>query len=880
MRWLQRLFHKSSAERELDQELRFHLEQQILDNLAAGMSPEEARRDALIKLGGIERVKEEVRDTRWERHVDNIVRDFRCAIRNLRKDSRSTLIAILALALGIGACTVVFSVVYNVFVNALPYKNFSRSVIFKIQNLENAGGWRGRDFFYPEEFRAFREQNHVFEEMMATARERVSYDDGKSVRYWPFGATVTSNTFDFLGVEPLLGRTISQEDAKLGTPPVFVMNYRLWQTEFAGDPKILNTSFILNGMPTILVGIMPQQFNAFDSSYWVAASDDTVGGTLIGRLKPGIGVRGAAADLDAIAHRLQKVDPKGRFPEKFAIVAEPLLDRLIGGFRKTLYSLLAAVLLLLLIACSNVASLLLARATAREREMAMRSALGATRGRLVRQLLVESFVLAAAACGAGCVLAYFALRIVVALIPAGTLPDESVIRINGPVLLLSMGAMIVTTILCGLAPALHVVRSDLQPRLAGSGKGVGGSFRHEKLRAGLVVSEVALSILLLIGAGLLLHSFFVLTRVDLGFDPKNVLYFELNLPRTYNTDVPGSREKKNELTRQLLDRLRAMPGVISVAESNQHPPLMYEWSDIIIPGRPHAERWETRFESVSEGYFQILGLPLVRGRFLSGDDVTVARDVMVVNQAFAREYFPNEDPIGHKVKLAFLDQPFLDAPHDTYFEIVGIVRDYKTRNRENPAWESFPEVFFPYSVQGYSWRTFMARTAVVPNSLLKNVGQEVRALDPAVRIAESGTLEGALREYYRGPQFELATLAAFALTGLLLVVIGIFSVMAYTVSLQTHEIGVRMALGAQQTDILRLVLVKGFRLVMAGILFGLLASYVLTRFLASEISGVSTTDPWTFVGVVAIVVFVGLAACLVPARSAARVDPIVALRYE
>jgi len=468
----------------------------------------------------------------------------------------------------------------------------------------------------------------------------------------------------------------------------------------------------------------------------------------------------------------------------------------------------------------------------------------------------------------------------VALIPAGTLPDESVIRINGPVLLLSMGATIVTTILCGLAPALHVMRSDLQPRLTGSGKGVGGSFRHGKLRAGLVVSEVALSILLLIGAGLLLRSFFVLTRVDLGFDPKNVLYFELNLPRTYNTDVPGSREKKNELTRQLLDRLRAMPGVISVAESNQHPPLMYEWSDIVIPGRPHAERWETRFESVSEGYFQILGLPLVRGRFLSGDDVTVARDVMVVNQAFAREYFPNEDPIGHKVKLVFLDRPFLDAPHDTYFEIVGIVRDYKTRNHENPAWESFPEVFFPYSVQGYSWRTFMARTAVDPNSLLKNVGQEVRALDPAVRIAESGTLEGALREYYRGPQFELATLAAFAVTGLLLVVIGIFSVMAYTVSLQTHEIGVRMALGAQQTNILRLVLVKGFRLVTVGILLGLLASYVLTRFLASEISGVSTTDPWTFVAVVAIVVLVGLAACLLPARSAARVDPVVALRYE
>ncbi len=422
------------------------------------------------------------------------------------------------------------------------------------------------------------------------------------------------------------------------------------------------------------------------------------------------------------------------------------------------------------------------------------------------------------------------------------------------------------------------MRRDLQPSLASSGKGIEGSFRHDNLRAGLVIGEVALSIILLICAGLLMRSFLVLTRVDLGFNPRNVLYFQLN-PAMY-ANYADSRERKNALTRQLLERLRAVPGVISASESVQQPPLKYDWSDTIIPGRPHAERWETRFESISEDYFQTLGVPLLRGRYISEHDVTEARYVMVVNEAFARQYFPNADPLQHKVKLEILDRTFLDAPHDTYFEIVGIVHDYKTRDYDSPSWQNFPEVFFPYSVQGFSWRTFLARTAVDPNSLLKNIGQEVQALDPSVGITASGTLEASLQEFYRGPQFELVVLAAFAGIGLILVVIGIFSVMAYAVSLRAHEIGIRVALGAQQTNILRLVILNGLHLIWPGILIGLLASCALTRFLASQISGVSATDPWTFAAVVTLVLLVGLAACLFPARRAASVDPLVVLRYE
>jgi len=493
---------------------------------------------------------------------------------------------------------------------------------------------------------------------------------------------------------------------------------------------------------------------------------------------------------------------------------------------------------------------------------------------------MESFVLAAGASAAGGVSAYFGLKVVVALIPAGTLPQETVIHMNAPVLLLSLGLTLLTTILCGLAPALHLTRGDLQPRLNMKQQGVGGSFRHGKLRASLVVTEVALSIVLLIGAGLLMRSFFVLTHVDLGFDPRNIGYFRLDLPATYNTDVPHSREKKNALTRQLLDRLHALPGVISVAESMNTPPLNYDFSDTIIPGKPHSERWETRYEMCSEGFFATLGIPLLRGRFFSEDDVTAARAVMVVNEAFSRQYFPDEDPIGHTVKLEVLDRAFLDTPHNTYFEVIGIVGDYKTRTYDHPSWENFPEAFIPYSVQGSSWRMFLFRTAMDPGVLLKNVSHEVTALDPAVRTADAGTLQGSLHEFYRGPQFELVTLSAVAAVGLLLVVIGIFSVMAYTVALRTNEIGIRMALGAQHTSILRLILLNGLRLVAAGGLIGLLASAGLTRFLASQISGVSVTDPWTLTAAVVLVMLVGLAACLFPARRATRVDPLVALRYE
>lgn len=816
--------------------------------------------------------------------LDGIRHDFVYASRSLATDLRSSIIAILALALGICASTVVFSFVYNAIFQPVPYKGLQRLVVFKIQNLINAGGWKERDYFFATEVRAFREQNHIFEEMMVYARRRDYYNDGKFVRYLPWGAAVTANTFDYLAIKPQFGRGITPDDGKPGAPPVFVMSFRLWQTEFGGAPNLLGKVFILGDRPTTLVGILPKHLEPLGASYWVPARPDNSepslsGAQPIGRLKPGVSLRAAAADLNEIAHRLQKEAPAGVFPERFTIVPEYFADSLIGSFKGTLYALLGAVLLLLLVACSNVANLLLARATSRELEIAMRAVMGASRVRLIRQLLMESLLLAVTASAAGWALAFFLLKVLVALIPAGTLPSETLVRLNAPVLLLSFGATVLTALVCGLAPALHVVHSDLQPQLSGSGKGAGTSGRSGKLRNVLVVSQVAFSIVLLVGAGLFMRSFLVLTRVDLGFNPKNIFYFRLD-PTMYaqSRDYSERRTRQNALTRRLLEELRAMPGVESASESVQEPPLNYEWSDTIIPGRPHAERWETRFDVCSEDYFRVLGVPLLKGRLFSEDDLSAARLVMVVNQAFANQYFPNQEPLGQRVKLDVLDRPFLGGPHDAYFEVVGVVRNYKTRG--DNSWQDYPEVFIPYSIQAFSWRTFMARTSLDANLFLKVVSEKVSQIDPSVRIQASGTVDRELQDYYRGPEFELVTLAAFGSVGLLLVIIGVASVMAYSVSLRTHEIGVRMAIGAQRSSILRLVLLRGLRLVAAGTVLGLAASFTFARFFASQISGVPINDPWTLSAVVAGVVIATTAACVFPARRAASVDPMVALRHQ
>jgi len=885
MGWLRRLFQKPLTEKRLDAELRFHLEQRVRDYVASGIDQQEARRRARLAFGGLEQVKQDCREARKESHVEDFLRDLQYALRSLAKDRRFALIAIFALALGIGATTVMFSVIYNVVFDPFPYRDFQHSLVFEMRDLASTGDKGIRDHYTIPEFLAIREQNHVFEDIVGNYQLDVLYSDGKGTRRF-LGGYTTTNGFDFLAVPPILGRVFSSDDGKPGAPLVFMMNYRLWQTEFNGDPQILGKTFLLNGKPRTLVGIMPQRFNGYGSSLWFPlglypGADGTSFLTrdpdviwALARLKKGVSLQAAATDLDAIMHRLAQANPGELYPSRFKVVTRTLLDFVVGDFKSTLYALLAAVLLLLLIACSNVGNLLLARATVREREIALRASLGASRGRLIRQLLVESFALAIAACVAGCLFAYFGLKGLVAIIPRGPIPEETVIGLNPVVLLLALAIAVLTTLICGLAPALHAVRGNLPLCMNNGRKGAGGSGRHGKLRAGLVIAEVALSIVLLTAAGLLMRSFFTLTHVDLGFNPERMLYVRI-APAA--DDRYDTAEKKKLFFEQVLQHVKALPGVTAATVSLSVPPLGGAGSFITIPGKTHSERWESMVDLCSEGYFQTLGLQLLRGRLLSETDINSARHVAVVNQAFARTYFPGEDPLGQKIKFDVFDE-LPETPHNAYFEVVGVVTDFRNQGLlEPPAHEAF----LPHSITGFGYRAILARTVVDPNSLRASVQREIWVVDSNAAVTGSRSVKDLLaEEAYTQPQFGLITISAFAGIGLALVLIGIFSVMAYTVALQTHEIGVRMALGAQHANVLKMVLWNALRLISVGIFIGVLVSLGLTRFLASQLAGVSATDPLTFSVVVTVFLAVGLLASLLPARRAAGIDPLVALHYE
>jgi putative ABC transport system permease protein len=907
MNWLRRLFHKSRAEGELDKELRFHLDRQIADYVAAGCTPEEARRRAKLEFGGVERVKEEVRDTRWETHLDNLFRDFRYAIRNLRKDPRFALVAIFALALGIGAATIAFSAFYNLLFNAFAARDAGRLVVLSVQNAESLG--------LPElnlqplggslsDLDVIRNQNQVFEEIVGYHRGIDLFSDG-SDNHQLYVAYVTGKAFDFYGVPPLIGRGIIPEDTKADASPVFVMSYRTWVGEFHGDPNILGKGYLVDGKPRTLVGIMPSRFQAFGAlqQAWIPITDtrEVAGSsgepsvdTMMARLKPGVTLDEASAEVDVIVKRLAKDNPQA-FPKRFTARVQSAADFSMGAWgmgtaggpeaehfdiKHMLYDLLAGVLLLLLIASSGVANLLLARASVREKEIAVRSALGATRWRLVRQLLVESSVLAIAAVVLGCAFAYVGMKGVTAVVPhkGASIGGEAVIGLDFTVLFFTLGVTVLTTVLCGLAPALHAVGRDLQPQLTGSGKGTSGGFRHGKFRAGLVIVEVALSIVLLTGAGLMIRSFYELTHIELGFNAKNLLFVATWSPLAGNS----TPEKQGIIFKKVVERLKAMPGVTELAINNSlpgyNPSKRYEAA---VPGSTHSER--AGFDKCSETLLQTLEMRMVSGRWLSKGDVDSAQHVAVINQTMATHFFGTENPLGRQI-LAKGFEDKSQPPRDAYFQVVGVLRDVKDFGPQVPV---LPMAFIPYTIGDGGLSYFgggilFLRTKGDPGLLMNAVRNEVWAVDRNQMFSpETGPYtEEFYRLTYSAHEFGLMTFTGVAGIALLLVVIGVFSVMAYTVSLETREIGIRMAIGAQQGEILRMVLQNGLVLIAAGIFIGLFASYALTRFLASQIWGVSATDPGTFVAVVLVILLVGSTACLLPARSAARVDPLVALRYE
>jgi putative ABC transport system permease protein len=695
---------------------------------------------------------------------------------------------------------------------------------------------------------------------------------------------VTANTFELLGIEPSLGREITLQDGNPESSPAFAMSDKVWANLFNRDPKILGASLNLNGVPRTLVAIMPPRFRFGGCEVWIPTnlnkSSFITGFGLqpnelltIGRLKRGVSLQAASDDLGAIA-KLSEKDYPAWFRANYSILVNSLRDESVGHFKATLFAMLAAVFILLLIGCSNVANLLLARATVREKEIAIRASIGATRSRLIRQLLVESSLLAAASCIGGCLLALLGLKGMMAAIPPDTIPPEVSISIRSVTLMLAVAVSVLATFICGLAPALHLVRRDLHAGLAGSAKGASGGSQQGKLRSILVIVEVALSIVLLTATGLMVRTLRALKRVDIGFDPASVAYARLSLPEgRYDT-----ADAKRAYFDRVLDRVAAIPGVIVSSEATSFPPYSFGWTEIAVPGKTHSESWGTTFDMCSEGFFQTLGRHLLGGRLLSRSDVESARHVVVINQTFERDYFDTEDPIGQRVKFTTFEQWATDWPRDAYFEIVGVIADAKNTGLQDAP---RPEVYFPHTVTGTGPRGIMVRTAGNSSLVLASLSRAIAEVDSDVAISDLGPMENILKSsYYAGPQFTLIVLGTFGITGLLLVLVGIFSVMAYTVSLQTHEIGIRIAVGAQRHDVLQMVLRKGVTLILAGIVVGLAASSVFMRLMASQIWGVSTMDPWTFSVVASLVVVVGLTASLFPAYRAAKVDPIVCLHYE
>jgi predicted permease len=815
--------------------------------------------------------------------LELIGHDFKIAVRSLLKDRRSVALAVVALSLGIGATTVIFSVVYSVLVNSFPFKDPSRVVHFYIQSPDRPG--RSAWYSAPEFFE-YREQNRVFSDVLGGASMEVLYSIENST-YRVRGALLDPHALRALGVRPVLGRDMTDADGAAGAPPTFLISYRMWCNRFNRDPSVLGMTLNLNGTMRTLIAVLPPRF-LLEASDVFFPTTITAGstGALVGlpgslplpvwtyaRLKPGITSEQAAANVKVIARNLAKTYPN-RYPKQFKIAVVSLADAYTAAtLKEMVYILLGAVLMLLMIACSNVANLLLARATARDTELAVRARLGASRWRLMRQLLTESFVLAATGTVIGCFLAIAGIQWAKAAIPIDALPAEMEIRFSGQALLATIGVTVLTTILCGLAPAIRAARSDLHSSLSGSGKNIGLRSGHGRIRAILVLAQMSLSIILLVGAGLMMRTLFALQRIDPGLNPENVLLGRLVFPKN-QFQVSG---KVIPFFQQLLQKIGSLPGVVAVSPMLVSPIQPGPASPVTISGSTQTNKPESLLEFVGEDYFRAVGIPLLNGRMLSKMDVDGVRKVVLVNREFVREFFEGSNPIGRTISLEVLSRS-TPPGQQPIFEIIGIVGDARNNGLQN---DIQPQAFIPYTTPPVPVSAIVVRTNVSPQSLEQAVRQQIWAVDRGVALTNTISLEEVLnRESLAAPKFGAGLISTFACIGLILSAIGAFSVMAYTVALQTHDIGVRMALGAEPRAVIRLIMLKGLRPILAGVAVGIAASFGLMRLLASQIYGVTTADPLTFGGAVTVLVIVGVIACLLPVRQATRVDPLVALRRE
>jgi putative ABC transport system permease protein len=805
--------------------------------------------------------------------IEHLRRDVRFGMRGLLRTPAFTALAVISLALGIMATTAIYSVLHAVVLDPFPYKDVDRLMSVRVSSPVQRGFRTG---YSVDQFLEIAERNTIFDGVIASTISDVLWTaDGDPQRLR--GNHGTFNTFDVMGVPPLIGRTPSESDARPGAEPVVVLGYRFWQRQFAGDPNVLGRQLRLNDTVRTVIGVMPKRFMWRGADVYVPirlergqAIEGVENVHLLGRLKPGVTDARAEADLTPIIADLKGREP-AQFPDRWRVGLLSFKQTFPSGITGDIWVLVGAVGLLLLIACANVSNLLLSRATARQREMTMRVALGATRRRLVGQLLTESLILALAAGALGTLLAYAGLPALLALVPPGRIPDESDIALNTPVLVFVLLLSAAASVLCGLAPALHTSGRDLTRSLREAGRGLAGSSRQAIVRKTLVVAEVALALMLLAGSSVLLRTFMTMDAADIGIAPEHVLTMRIPLPPQHYKEA----RRRVAFFQDLLPRVATVPGVVGVALNSGLHPLGNMRTVVEVTGTPPNEE-PVQVHQISAGYTSTLGIRLASGRIFTANDVDGARPVALVNERFARTRLDGRLPLGQAVRVPRLRNPPFNLASDA-FEIVGVVHDTLNAGLAEPI---LPEIYLPFSVAGIS-NLLVVRTQGNPADVTRAVISQVYAVDSRQPVTGVMTLEQLLNDFqYATPRFNLVLLSIFATFGLALAVVGVYGVMSSAVAQERQEIGVRMALGADAGTVTRMVIARGSRLLIAGTFVGLLGSVAVGRWLAGEVWNVSAVDPLAFASVSLLLLAVGLQACYWPARRAARTDPLIALRQE
>ena len=885
--WLRTILQRSRMENEMDAELRFHVEARADDLVRSGVTRQDALRRARLEFGGIERAKEECRDARGTSFIETLLQDIRFASRILRKSPGFTAVAVLTLAVGIGASAAVFSLVNAILLRPLPYPDSGRIVLPEL--ISPPGVNLGSEYipWGQLQFRMLTRDAHPFQTVSAFQNDSFNMTGAGEPTFLD-GFRASQEFFSSLGVSPALGRAFTAEEDQPGQEYEVIISDRLWRERFGADRNILGRAVELNGYAYSVVGVMPAGFafpraEEMPSSFnfpeepqlWVPlaiAAEPKPGPSelaLIGRLTPGVTIQQAQAAMDLITKHAEEQDH--RWTGWFNTRVVPLQRQVVGDTRRPLQLMLGAVCIVLLIACSNVANLLLTRALARRREFTLRAALGAGRARLIRQLLTESLLIAVGAGAVGILIAHAGIYFVKTLGPSN-IPRLREVTLDLPVLAFALGVSLATGMLFGLAPAIGAARENLVDSLKEGSQKSGGSRISPRLRNALLVSQVALALVLVVSAGLLTRTLFQLLGADGGFNAERVLTFQLPLPTLKYAD----QDHIVTLFQNVLERLRAMPGVQS-AGIGETVPLGGEGESTVIrtPDHPAASQKEMPFANftiISPGYFSAIGTPLLRGRDFQETDTKDSMPVAIVNVAMERKFWAREGALGKQVGPGSTRYPLLT--------IVGVVPDVKHASLRE---ETAPEMYVLYNQKPWPSMLNMRvalRTKAAPAGVTESVREAVHAIDPDLPLAKVATLATLVDDSMSQPRFSVLLLGSFGVLALLLAAIGMYGVISYSVLQRTQEIGIRMALGAQRHKVFRMVLGQGARLAAMGIAIGLVAALGVTRLMARFLFGVRPTDPLTFAGVSLLLLGIALLACYLPARRAMRVDPMVALKYE